>query len=291
MKEKKSLSVSFTFCIFDRSKKREKVFMGKLLAKDGLHMGAVGLSGFVGGALGWQGLVFELPVTTTLIMRSLLDIAREQGEEISTDSGVVEDCLFIFYHGSQTTKSDDETETGYFASRLVLAESLSREGAKHFARLLAQAAARFSIPISQKTALQLVPVVGGLSGASLNLLFIKHFQTIGRAHFTIKRLEKKYGEALVKRTSLNSKKALKPKSDEKTALKSFKEMSRADLKSLKTAIEDLNSPSFPSKALALLGRPFEAGAKKLPKELSDFIRSVVDESLSLAVRIALKTVK
>jgi hypothetical protein len=43
-----------------------------------------------------------------------------------------------------------------------------------------------------------VPVIGAASGALINLLFIDHFQTMSRAHFTIRRLERRYGEAAVR---------------------------------------------------------------------------------------------
>jgi hypothetical protein len=42
-----------------------------------------------------------------------------------------------------------------------------------------------------------VPVVGAVGGATVNLLFIKHFQDIAWAHFTMRRLEREYGRELV----------------------------------------------------------------------------------------------
>jgi hypothetical protein len=45
----------------------------------------------------------------------------------------------------------------------------------------------------------MIPILGAVGGASINLLFINHFQAAARGHFTVRRLERKYGEELVKR--------------------------------------------------------------------------------------------
>ena len=43
-----------------------------------------------------------------------------------------------------------------------------------------------------------MPVVGAVSAAALNTIFMQHFQSMARAHFTVRRLERKYGEEFVK---------------------------------------------------------------------------------------------
>ena len=45
-----------------------------------------------------------------------------------------------------------------------------------------------------------VPILGAVSGGAVNYLFMNHFQEMARGHFVVKRLEKKYGTALVERT-------------------------------------------------------------------------------------------
>lgn len=47
---------------------------------------------------------------------------------------------------------------------------------------------------------QAIPVIGAAGGASINLAFINHFQSMAKAHFTVRRLECKYGEEMVQRT-------------------------------------------------------------------------------------------
>ena len=43
-------------------------------------------------------------------------------------------------------------------------------------------------------------MLGAVSGGTINYLFMTHFQEMARGHFVVKRLEKKYGPDLVRRT-------------------------------------------------------------------------------------------
>jgi len=58
--------------------------------------------------------------------------------------------------------------------------------------------ARYSVIITEEVAAKAVPIVGAVSGAGINIIFMDHFQKMAEGHFIIKRLEKKYGEAEVK---------------------------------------------------------------------------------------------
>jgi hypothetical protein len=59
-------------------------------------------------------------------------------------------------------------------------------------------ASRFGVVVGQKFAAQAIPVVGALSGAAVNYAFIDHFQEIARAHFAVRRLERRYGKDAVR---------------------------------------------------------------------------------------------
>ena len=168
-----------------------------------------GLAGGVGGAFGIAALPFELPVTTTIIMRSIADIARSEGEDLSEAASRFA-CLEVFAMGGPSLE-DDATESGYFAVRMALAQAVS-EAAKYMAkrvvvedsapvivRLLAQVATRFNTVVGEKIMAQGVPVVGALGGATINVLFIEHFQDMARGHFIVRRLERRYGEAEVRK--------------------------------------------------------------------------------------------
>jgi hypothetical protein len=43
-----------------------------------------------------------------------------------------------------------------------------------------------------------VPVLGGIMGAVVNFAFIDHFQDTARGHFTIRALERQYGQEAVR---------------------------------------------------------------------------------------------
>jgi hypothetical protein len=45
----------------------------------------------------------------------------------------------------------------------------------------------------------MIPILGAFGGASINLLFISHFQAVARGHFIVRRLERKYGGEFVKK--------------------------------------------------------------------------------------------
>jgi EcsC protein family len=110
-----------------------------------------------------------------------------------------------------TAKSDNGTEAGYFAARAALAKSISeaaahlaqkgvsQQGAPAIVRLISKVSSRFSIVVSEKAAAQAVPLVGALGGAAINMLFMDHFQDMGRGHFIVRRLERRHGPEEVRR--------------------------------------------------------------------------------------------
>ncbi|HMO29237.1 EcsC family protein [Enterovirga sp.] len=167
----------------------------------------VAASGALGGAFGLVTLPIELPISTTLVLRAIAGIAREEGEDLS-DPETAFACLQVFALGSRT-ESDDLASSGYFAVRTALARSVSQaaklaagraiaDSAPGLVKLLAQIASRFGIVVSQKVAASAVPVVGALGGAAVNAAFMAHFRTVARAHFTVRRLERRYGREPVR---------------------------------------------------------------------------------------------
>lgn len=174
------------------------------------HKFAAALSGGVGGAFGLPALVIELPVSTTIMLRSIADIGRSHGEQMkSAESRIA--CLEVFALGGPS-KRDDSSESGYFAIRGALARAVTEaseylaektiveEGAPALVRLIAVIAARFQVQVSEKAAAMAVPIIGAVGGGGVNLLFIDHFQDMSRGHFVVRKLERKYGEDLVRTT-------------------------------------------------------------------------------------------
>ena len=109
------------------------------------------------------------------------------------------------------SSTDDGAESGYFAARAVLAHQvaaaaeyiaahgLAANGGPAIVQLLASIASRFSVRLSQKVAAQAVPVVGAVSGATLNTLFMRHFQRMAEGHFTVRALERTHGADAVRK--------------------------------------------------------------------------------------------
>lgn len=166
------------------------------------------LSGAVGGFWGAPALAVELPVTTLLMLRAIAAIAVEQGEDMDEIDARLA-CLEVFALGGNSDR-DDGAETGYFAVRAALANAVS-EAAQFLAqrnladssapallRLLAQVSTRFGVSVSQKLAAQAVPLIGALGGASVNWMFMDHFQSMAQGHFNVRRLEREYGKAVIK---------------------------------------------------------------------------------------------
>src|ERR1700716_924467 len=118
-----------------------------------LHKALATASGAAGGAFGLAPLPIELPVSTIIMLRSIADIARAEGEDLS-DPETALSCVQVFALGGRTG-SDDASESGYFAARGMLAKSVTEaarfiaergiveEGGPILVRFIAQVASRF----------------------------------------------------------------------------------------------------------------------------------------------------
>jgi EcsC protein family len=177
-------------------------------ASNGWHKVASAASGAVGGAFGLAALSVELPVSTTIMMRSIADVARAEGADLA-DRQVQLECVMVLGLGGPDA-SDDAAEVGYFAVREALTRAVSsaashvarhglaKEGAPALLRLITLIAEHYSVNVTEKAAAQLVPLVGAVGGAAINTIFIDHFQSVAQGHFAVRRLERKYGEAVVR---------------------------------------------------------------------------------------------
>jgi hypothetical protein len=173
-----------------------------------MHRIMAAASGAAGGALGLVSMPFELPLTTTVMLRSIADIARAEGEDLAAPESALA-CMEVFALDGRDIGAD-VSESGYFAVRAVLARSVS-EAARYIAsrgiidetapalvRLMAQIGSRFGLVVSQKFLAQATPAIGAVGGAAINFAFIEHFQSLAKGHFTVRRLERVYGDAYVR---------------------------------------------------------------------------------------------
>lgn len=173
-----------------------------------LHKALVVATGAGGGAFGLPALAVELPVSTTIMLRSIAAIARSQGEDL-TDINARLACLEVFALGGRSGRND-ASEAGYYAARSAFGKvmvdaaryigqrGLAKEGAPPVVRLIMYVAERFGIQVSEKLATQAVPVIGAAGGALINYVFMDHFQSMAHGHFTVRRLERIYGEEAVR---------------------------------------------------------------------------------------------
>ncbi|MFP3503052.1 EcsC family protein [Burkholderia sp. SIMBA_062] len=174
-----------------------------------LHKLAVATTGAAGGAFGFLALPVELPVTTTLIFRSVCDIARSEGEDLGSVDTQLQ-CLAVLGMGGNPDKRDEDADLGYFVLRGALAQAISKAssditskgiGAHSSAavfKLVQTVASRFSVQVTEQMAAKSIPAIGAVLGATVNTLFIDHFQQMAHGHFTVRRLERKYGSVAVK---------------------------------------------------------------------------------------------
>lgn len=177
-------------------------------ASNNLHKLGIAITGGVGGFFGLAGLALELPVSTTIILRSIADVARSEGEAIEEKESK-EACLEVLALGGPST-ADDATDSGYYAVRAMMAHSiasasrhvatrgLTEEGAPAVLRLITAVAPRFGIQVTEKAAAQALPFIGAASGALINTIFIDHFQQTAKGHFTVRRLERRYGQETIR---------------------------------------------------------------------------------------------
>jgi len=172
------------------------------------HKVGVAVSGGVGGFFGLAAIAVELPLSTAIMLRSIADIARSEGELITSLETKMA-CLEVFALGGESDL-DDSSESGYFAIRAALAKSISEaaqftvqkgisdEAAPMLIKLISKIAEKFGVQVTQKAAAQAIPAIGAAGGAIINTLFIDHFQDMARGHFIVRKLERVYGYEAVK---------------------------------------------------------------------------------------------
>jgi len=159
---------------------------GPLASPRTAHL-ATAVSGAVSGAAGLVGAVPDAALTTLLIMRQIAAAALAEGEDLR-DEETRRACLEVFALDAA------EADGGYWTARLLL------RGAP-LSALLAQAARTWSVGLAEKLAAQAAPVAGAAGGALVNTAFLRHYRRLARAHFTVRRLERRYGAEAVRAAS------------------------------------------------------------------------------------------
>lgn len=169
------------------------------------HTLATAMTGAVGGFLGPLALAVELPITTGIMFRSIANIARSFGEDLS-DPEVRMECLNIFAMGSQQSSADDAMKSAYLSQRIAfegfIRNTTEKGAAAILARLIARVAARYEIIVTEKFVAGTVPFLGAAGGALINTAFTNYFNDTAYYHFGLRYLEKKYGTEVVQQIYL-----------------------------------------------------------------------------------------
>jgi len=178
-------------------------------SSDTFHKFCAAASGCVGGALGFSTLAIELPITTTIMLRSIADIAQSKGENLEEIEPRLA-CLEVFALGEKH-HSENFSETGYYAvraalsnaiinaSRYIAQTSVIDDSAPILLRFITSIASRFGVVVSEKMAATALPIIGAAGGVLINTFFMNYFQDLARGHFTIRHLERCYGKDTVRK--------------------------------------------------------------------------------------------
>ncbi len=168
------------------------------------HTGITTVSGAVGGFFGVVGAVVELPISTTLIMRNIVAIAKDFNFNPS-DPDVALECLYVLTLGSKK-QSDDEMDSAYYTARLGFLMAMNNATSvikgvaglgPQLARVLNIVSKQFGTSVTEKIVAEAIPVLGAVSGAGINALFTDYFGKAARFHFGILDLERRYGAPTV----------------------------------------------------------------------------------------------
>lgn len=174
-----------------------------------LHQAAAAATGALGGAFGIAATAVELPVSTTILLRSIAEIARENGEDLSNpETGLA--CLNVLGFGGDASSAADSRRSRYYETReqlagglvdvnfMLLKQGVAAELTPMLMPYFSRLAARFGVVATEKAAAQALPVIGAVGGAAVNAAFAQHFQAMARGHFTVRRLERQHGAEIVR---------------------------------------------------------------------------------------------
>ena len=145
-------------------------------------------------------LAIELPVSTTIMLRSIADVAC--GASASAHGARDQVRLSAGVRARRAREERRRRRVGVLrdprgfarvladAAQFMAERGLAQDGAPAVVRFIVQVAARYGIVVSEKTAAQALPLIGAAGGALVNALFMDHFQDVARGHFIVRRLER-----------------------------------------------------------------------------------------------------
>ena len=134
--------------------------------------------GAAGGMGGFGTALAELPLTTTLFLRSIQSAAKEEGFDPAAES-VRFDSIRIF--ASNGPLSSGEADLAFVATRVALTGPTLQA-------LATNVAPKLAIVFGKKIAAQALPVMGAAAGASINAVYAGYYRNMAHVHFGMRRL-------------------------------------------------------------------------------------------------------
>ncbi|MEL7280411.1 MAG: EcsC family protein [Pseudomonadota bacterium] len=135
--------------------------------------------GAAGGIGGLPTALAELPVTTTILLRTIQDVAVEHGFD-PAEEGVHFDCVQVFA-AAGPLDHDDGADLGFLGARVTVTGPALQQ-------LISSVAPRLATVLGQKLAAQAVPVLGAAAGAVTNYTYTSYYQQMAYVHFGLRRL-------------------------------------------------------------------------------------------------------
>ncbi len=135
--------------------------------------------GAAGGFGGLPSAMAELPITTTILLRSIQGVAA-QYEFDPAERNVQFDCVEVFSAAGPLSR-DDGADLAFISTRLAVTGPTVQG-------VIARVAPRLATVLGQKLAAQTVPVLGAVAGAATNYAYTSYYQEIAHVHFGLRRL-------------------------------------------------------------------------------------------------------
>ena len=144
-----------------------------------LNVAVTTAMGAAGGFGGLPSALAELPVTTTVLLRTIQGVAVEYGFDPEAEN-VQFDCVQVFA-AAGPLGSGEGADLAFLTSRVALTGSTVQA-------LIAKVAPRLATVLGQKLAAQTVPVLGAVAGAATNYAYTSYYHEIAHVHFGLRRL-------------------------------------------------------------------------------------------------------
>ena len=135
--------------------------------------------GGLGGLGGLPTALAELPVTTTMLLRAIQDVAVEHGFD-PAEPGVQYDCIQVFA-AAGPLDHDDGSDLAFLSTRMAVTGTALQT-------LITRVAPRLATVLGQKLAAQTVPILGAAAGAATNFAYTSYYQQMAHVHFGLRRL-------------------------------------------------------------------------------------------------------